>query len=313
MATASEGDLNKKAVTKQHVILLSHVGRNDNDSSNKEGMGREWFGQIASELKTMISDVKGKVGAATKPRVAVLDYGHGEINEYRSRVIESQHLEGVEFIDLISGQELRQLEEAHIIIVLGGHNARVGANLRGMKHANGSLVDTREGASKSSLTETIRKRVKGGDLKYIGMSAGAIAAGASLQHASEEGFPKNYRTGNDLPNIEQGDFLYKSKDGKTESALHVVDTLNILPFSVAPHFPSKTADNFHERLRKLQDIAEITAVPIVAIGDDAAVVVEGKEFFVRGKDHGDNHVYLFRKGQEPLLMKQGIEFSAKIS
>ena len=88
----------------------------------------------------------------------------------------------------------------------------------------------------------IKERVHGG-IPYVGFSAGAVVAGATI---------------------------YSSTNRREEGLC--VETLGFVPFGLNPHFPSKQAER-EARIEALQEVSRVRGVPILGLDDDAHLVV----------------------------------------
>lgn len=114
------------------------------------------------------------------------------------------------------------------------------------------------------LVGAIKERVQDGT-KYVGWSAGSNIAGSSI------------RTTNDMPIIEPPSF----------------NALDLIPFQINPHFTNyqPPGHNGETRAERLAEFMQINPeMPIIAIPEGSALVVENKNYRIEGS--GESYVFL---------------------
>lgn len=132
------------------------------------------------------------------------------------------------------------VEEAHVLFVGGGNSFRLLKKLH-----------------QYELIETLRQRVRAGDLRYIGTSAGSNMACPSL------------RTTNDMPIVQPRSF----------------EALGLIPFQINPHYLDADANSTHmgeTRARRIEEFLEENDVPVLGMREGSWLRRQGRELHLEG-------------------------------
>jgi dipeptidase E len=196
--------------------------------------------------------------------VHFVPYAIADHERYTTRVQELLAPIGVPVIGLNEVADPRAaLEEATVVFVGGGNSFRL---LRALwQHG---------------LIEPIRRRVRAGNLRYIGSSAGTNMACPSL------------RTTNDMPIVQPPSF----------------EATGLIPFQINPHYVDADPTSSHmgeTREQRLLEFLEENDVPVLGLRDGS---------WLRRRDgsltlHGVAGARLFRRGRDSEAFEPGADLS----
>jgi dipeptidase E len=126
------------------------------------------------------------------------------------------------------------------------------------------------------LVEPIRRRVRSGEMVYMGASAGSNVACPSI------------RTTNDMPIVEPPTF----------------EALQLVPFNINPHYQDPAPGSTHMGETREQRIAEFheeNAPPVVGLREGAWLLIVDGAIVLQGA----NGARLFRRGQPTIELATG--------
>lgn len=231
------------------VLALSDVGTPDHKT------GERWFHHAEEVIREVLGDVR---------EVVVLDYAMDTIGQHHLQIKEGFDRMGFRTIPIhdYPGDEQMIIKEAEAFYVHGGDNVLSAINFHGLRHEDdNTLVDTRFGACPESLIKSLRCKV-GNSFPYIGVSAGAIAAGP------------DYRTGNGQINLER-----RLSDGTSILVNEEMAGLELIKSGINPHFPGTDET---KRKYRLQAIADVMYRSIIALRDESFLDIRGKRATLKG-------------------------------
>lgn len=157
----------------------------------------------------------------------------------------------------------RAITDAEALFVGGGNTFRLVSAL----HAHG-------------LLEPVRRRVRGGEMPYMGASAGSNVACPSL------------RTTNDMPIVQPPSF----------------EAFDLLPFQINPHYLDPVPGLAHAgetREERIREFLQDNDVPVLGLREGAWVRRRGPELRLEGQSSGR----LFRRGYAPEDIEAGADIS----
>ena len=171
---------------------------------------------------------------------------------------------GISVVGIHAGGDPRAaVEEAEVLFIGGGNSFRLLDALR-----------------RHELVEPIRRRVRAGELRFLGSSAGTNMACPSL------------RTTNDMPIVQPSSF----------------EALGLIPFQINPHYVDPAPDTTHmgeTREQRLREFLEQNDVPVLGLREGS--------WLRRRDDHltlgGVTNARLFRRGEEPAEHEPGADLS----
>ncbi len=130
------------------------------------------------------------------------------------------------------------------------------------------------------LIGLVRERVIGGEMRYMGSSAGSNVAGPTM------------KTTNDMPIVMPPSF----------------DTFNLVPFQMNPHYQDPQPDSQHmgeTREDRIREFHQWNEAPVVGLREGGLVEVEGDKATLKGV----TGARLFRAGQNPEEYLPGADLS----
>ena len=130
------------------------------------------------------------------------------------------------------------------------------------------------------LLEPIRRRVRAGELRYLGSSAGSNMACPTL------------RTTNDMPIVQPASF----------------DALGLIPFQINPHYVDPDPSTTHmgeTREQRIREFLEQNDVPVLGMREGSWLRRRGGQLALGGV----RNVRLFRRGEEPAEYEPGADLS----
>jgi dipeptidase E len=200
------------------------------------------------------------VGRAVK-RVAFVPYAVFDRDQYAAKArarFEAMGY-GLDSVHDFAGGPARAVEQAGALFVGGGNTFR--------------LLDA---MWRHGLVEPIRRRVRSGEMVYMGASAGSNVAGPSI------------RTTNDMPIVEPPTF----------------EALQLVPFNINPHYQDPAPGSTHMGETREQRIAEFheeNAPPVVGLREGAWLLIVDGAIVLQGA----NGARLFRRGQPTIELATG--------
>ena len=171
---------------------------------------------------------------------------------------------GVSVVGVHAGGDPRAaVEDAEVLFVGGGNSFR--------------LLDALQ---RRQLLEPIRRRVRAGELRYLGSSAGSNMACPTL------------RTTNDMPIVQPASF----------------DALGLIPFQINPHYVDPDPSTTHmgeTREQRIREFLEQNDVPVLGMREGS---------WLRRRDGqlalgGVTNARLLRRGEEPAEYEPGADLS----
>lgn len=127
----------------------------------------------------------------------------------------------------------------------------------------------------SELIKPMRDAVLNG-IPYIGSSAGINLASPTI------------KTTNDMPIVFPGSF----------------DSLNLISFQINPHYVDPNPSSTHKgetREQRIKEFHEENDTPVIGLYEGSWIIAENDSITIEGKKGAK----LFRKGEEPILLKNG--------
>ena len=171
---------------------------------------------------------------------------------------------GVSVVGVHAGGEPRAaVEDAEVLFIGGGNSFR--------------LLDALQ---RRQLLEPIRRRVRAGELRYLGSSAGSNMACPTL------------RTTNDMPIVQPASF----------------DALGLIPFQINPHYVDPDPSTTHmgeTREQRIREFLEQNDVPVLGMREGSWLRRRGGQLALGGV----RNVRLFRRGEEPAEYEPGADLS----
>lgn len=171
---------------------------------------------------------------------------------------------GVSIVGIHEGSDPRTaVERAEVLFVGGGNSFRLLAALQ-----------------RHSLLEPIRRRVRAGELRYLGSSAGTNMACPSL------------RTTNDMPIVQPAPF----------------DALGLIPFQINPHYVDSDPSTRHmgeTRERRIREFLEENDVPVLGMREGCWLRLRGGRLTLGGV----TGARLFRRDREATEHQPGADLS----
>lgn len=122
----------------------------------------------------------------------------------------------------------------------------------------------------------IRERVRAGDLRYMGSSAGTNMACPTL------------KTTNDMPIVQPPSF----------------EALGLIRFQINPHFIDADPSSTHmgeTREDRIREFHEMNATPVLGLREGAQLLIEGQRIELRGL----RGAKLFQRGLDPVELAAG--------
>jgi dipeptidase E len=159
------------------------------------------------------------------------------------------------------------IESASVVYVGGGNSFRL---LKALQE--------------NDLIEPVHRRVSAGELRYMGVSAGANMACPTL------------RTTNDMPIVEPASF----------------ESFGLIPFQINPHYldPDPASTHMGEtRELRIAQFLEDNDVPVLGIREGAWLRRRGDELHLGGA----TGARLFSRGEEPVECSEGADLSFLLS
>lgn len=183
---------------------------------------------------------------------------------YTAKVVEALDPLGARVVGLHDvGDARAALEQAEILFVGGGNSFRL---LRELQRLD--------------VLEVVRRRVRDGELSYMGSSAGTNHACPTI------------RTTNDMPIVET--------DG--------LDALGLIPFQINPHYQDPPSDSTHmgeTREQRIREFHEENEVPVLGMREGSWLRREADSLTLGGTTGG----ILFRRGHDPEPVSGGADLS----
>lgn len=155
------------------------------------------------------------------------------------------------------------LEEAEIVFVGGGNSFRLLRELQRLE-----------------VLEVVRRRVRSGELSYMGSSAGTNHACPTI------------RTTNDMPIVETGG----------------LDAFGLIPFQINPHYQDPPTGSTHmgeTREQRIREFHEENDVPVLGMREGSWLRREADSLTLRGTTGG----VLFRRGKDHEPVEGGADLS----
>jgi dipeptidase E len=183
---------------------------------------------------------------------------------YTTRIQEILSPIGVSVVGLHAvGDPRAAIEGAEVLFIGGGNSFR--------------LLDA---LWQLDLVGTIRRRVRAGELRFIGSSAGTNMACPSL------------RTTNDMPIVQPPSF----------------EALGLVPFQVNPHYQDPDPSSTHRgetREQRIEEFIEQNDVAVIGLREGSWLRRTGPSLVLDGITGGR----LFQRGQEPQEYQPGADLS----
>lgn len=171
---------------------------------------------------------------------------------------------GVEIVGLDTVPDpVAAIEEAEVVFVGGGNSFR--------------LLD---GLQRRGLIEPIRRRVRTGELRYAGSSAGTNMACPSL------------RTTNDMPILEPASF----------------EATGLIPFQINPHYVDSDPGSTHmgeTREQRIREFLDQNDVPVLGLREGSLLRRRGDSLLLGGV----MGARLFQRNDEPRELRPGDDLS----
>lgn len=184
---------------------------------------------------------------------------------YTARVAEALAPLGVEVVGLHAAGEARTaLGEAEVLFVGGGNSFRL---LRALQRLD--------------VLELVRRRVREGELCYLGSSAGTNHACPTI------------RTTNDMPIV----------------APEGLEAFDLIPFQINPHYQDAPSDSRHmgeTRAQRIQEFLEENDVPVVGMREGSWLRRREDWLTMEGTTGG----LIFRRGRSPEPIGPGADLGA---
>jgi dipeptidase E len=227
--------------------------------SNSRVHGRGIFEHATEALAAFLT------GCAT---VHFAPWAGGDHGGYTAAIAGVLEPLGVRTVGLHAVDEPREaLASAEVLFVGGGNSFRLVRALH-----------------QYDLLETVRRRVRSGELRYIGSSAGTNMACPTM------------RTTNDMPIVQPPSF----------------EAFGLIPFQINPHFVEADPASTHMGETREERIAEFLAendVAVLGLREGAWLGRRGDELRL----HGASGAVLFRRGREPEPCRDGDDLSSLLA
>ncbi|WP_237742582.1 dipeptidase PepE [Actinopolymorpha alba] len=197
-------------------------------------------------------------------RIAFVPYALRDHDGYTATVAGALAPRGIEVIGVHTAADPRTvIADVRAVFVGGGNSFRLLKTLQA-----------------TGLLELIGDRVRAGDLRYIGSSAGTNMASPSV------------RTTNDMPIVQPSTF----------------DSFGFVPFQINPHYLDPDPGSTHmgeSREQRLQEFLEDNDVTVLGLREGSWLRVADRQARLDGR----NGARLFVRGEEPRELPPGDDVS----